>query len=484
LPPGLSLSPNGNPAVLSGTPTIIGGFQFVQVTVTDAVSGLSSTTPCSIPIAAPSPPLTITTASIPQGEMGVTYSQPIAATGGYGAYIWTISSGSPPLTINPATGVLSSSGPLSGGNDSQFTVTVIDAAGDRFTSPVYTLLVDGAVSITTVSLPNAAVNESFATTLLAGGGTTIYTWSATGLPSWLTLAPSTGVLSGVPPTGTSISSPIGFNVTVTDSANGTQTVPLSLNVTLPVGYKVVNLTSSDLFIVAGNGSSVLFPTAINGYDAALDAGLNSVVATGSALERVTPFGGNIITLANAPAGSSWVAVAADRFGNLIVGDNIRHGVWRVSPDGASTNFVATYPVTNTGQKEDIRVLVDVHGNYIVAEDNGGSVSLFSITPGGAVNTIVLTGATLSQKVSGLTFDQSGNCWTPNRGRCFRSRRRVPRQCSTASTITGRPALREIRSRTSMFLVIPASCNRPPRTTAPTPRWRTAHSCQIPREFSP
>jgi uncharacterized protein (TIGR03437 family) len=407
LPPGLTLSPSGNPAVLSGTPTFIGTFS-VGITVTDPVSGLSSTTSLTITIIPPSPPLTITTTSIPQGEFGATYNQPISATGGYGAYTWIISSGTAPLTINSATGVLSSSGPLSGGNDTTLTVTVTDAAGDSFTSPTYTLLVDGAVSITTSSLPSAAVNESFATQLAASGGTLIYTWSATGLPSWLSLAPSTGILSGAPPTGTSTSTPFSLNITVTDSAGGTQTVPLSLQVTLPVAYLVENSTTGGSVVVAGDGSSVLFPVAISGYDVALDAGLNSVVATGTAVVRVTPFGENITNIANAPAGSSWITVAADALGNLIVGDNGMHGIWRISPDGASTVFVTAYPVSNPTRAEDIRILVDVHGNYSVAEDNGGAVSLFSITPAGMVNTVTLTGEPLPLTVNGLTFDPRGN----------------------------------------------------------------------------
>ncbi len=407
LPPGLTLSPAGNPAVLSGTPTLIGTYSF-GITVTDPVSSLSSTTPFTVTVIPPSPALTITTTSIPQGELGAVYNQPISATGGFGAYTWRIASGSSPLSINPATGVLSSSGPLSGGNDSMFTVMVTDAAGDTFTSPTYTLLVDGAVGITTSSLPNAAVNESFATQLVASGGTLIYTWSATGLPSWLSLAPSTGILSGVPPAGTSTSTPFSLNVTVTDSAGGTQTVPLSLQVTLPVGYLVENSTTGGSVVVAGDGSAVLFPTAINGNDVALDAGLNSVVATGSALVRVTPFGENITTIANAPAGSSWIAVAADPFGNLIVGDNLKHGIWRVSPDGASVVFVTGYPLFYPSLAENIRILVDVHGNYSVAEDNGGVFHLFSITPSGTVNEVTLTGAQRPFTVNGLTFDTNGN----------------------------------------------------------------------------
>ena len=403
LPPGLSVSTAG---VLSGTPTHIGTFN-VSFTVTDPVSGFFSTqeTPFSLSIAAPSPALTINTSSIPQGEIGVIYSQQIAATGGYGAYTWSISSGTPPLSINPSTGVLSSSGPLSGGNDSMFTVTVIDAAGDSATSPTYTLLVDGAVSISTSFLPSAPIGESWASTLIASGGSASYTWSATGLPSWLSLASATGVLSGTPPAGTSTSTPLGFNVTVTDSVGGTKTSALNLSVTMPLSY-LVQSESGGLIFVSGNGSSVSQLSSVSGYDVAYDGGGNAVVATVQNLERVTPQGTTSI-VATAPSGAQWLAVAQDGFGNYIVGDNKKHGVWRVSPDGVSSVFVATYPVPSQNELEDIKVLVDVHGNYIVAEDNGG-VGLFSITPAGAVNTVTLTGETLPTTVYGFAFDSNNN----------------------------------------------------------------------------
>ncbi len=412
LPPGLTLSYGG---ILSGTPTVTGSYSAVTLTLEDPVSGFYSSARFSINIAAPSPALTISATGAPlssgiyQGEFGVTYSQPLAATGGYGAYTWSISSGNPgPLSINPGTGVLSSSGPLSGGNGSNFYVTVRDAAGDSYTipSPGYTLLVDGAVSIQTTSLPAAAVNESWSTTVTASGGTAIYTgWSLTSQPSWLTISPS-GVLSGVP----AAAGTYAFSVTVTDSANGTYTANLSLQVTTPIGYVVLNASGGGLVSVAGDGSAVVSSAAVNGIDLAQDAGGNAVVATGTTLVRVTPYVGSTTTIATAPSGSSWVAVAVDGSGNFIVGDNLLHGIWRISPDGASQVFVTVYPILNSTRSEDIRILVDVHGNYIVAEDGGpavGIVSLFSITPAGTVTTLTLS-PRAPEGVNGMTFDQNGN----------------------------------------------------------------------------
>ena len=408
LPPGLSLSSTGTPGALSGTPTHTGSYPSIQITVTDSVSGLSSTTTFSINIAPPSLALSISPTTLPAGEGGVAYSTTLTASGGYGAYTWSISAGAP-LSLNPngTTATLSSTGALAtSGSLTPFTVTVMDTAGDSLTTQPYTVTVDSTVTITTSSLPNAAANESYATTLAASGGAGAHTWTATGLPAWLKLASATGILSGVAPNAGTYP----FSVTATDSLNTTNTVSLSLVVTLPIGYMVENATSGGLVLAQGNGSTPTAQATVNGYDAAQDAGGNVVVATGTGLQRITPGvgSGNVSAIAGAPSGSSWAAVAVDPFGNLIAGDNKMHAIWRVSPDGAWVVMLTTYPTSNQSQQEDIRILVDVHGNYIVAEDNGSTVSLFNITPAGARTNITLTGATLPQSVGGLTFDQSGN----------------------------------------------------------------------------
>jgi hypothetical protein len=84
-------------------------------------------------------------------------------------------------------------------------------------------------TITTTSLPSGSVGVSYAATLKATGGKTPYTWSIIGsLPPGLTLAPSTGVISGMPTTpGT-----FNFTVTVTDSENPHATATKGLSITI------------------------------------------------------------------------------------------------------------------------------------------------------------------------------------------------------------------------------------------------------------
>src|SRR6185437_888443 len=70
-------------------------------------------------------------------------------------------------------------------------------------------------SVTTTSLPGALVGSAYSTTLAATGGSTPYTWAVTSgtLPAGLSLAASTGVISGTPTTAATSS----FTVKVTDS---------------------------------------------------------------------------------------------------------------------------------------------------------------------------------------------------------------------------------------------------------------------------
>ena len=104
-------------------------------------------------------------------------------------------------------------------------------AVDPSTHTAYAANGDGTVSviapltITTGSLPEAAVGP-YTATLQATGGSTPYTWSATGLPKWLSINPATGIISGTATTGN-------YQITVTvTSADGlgdaTRVFPLTV----------------------------------------------------------------------------------------------------------------------------------------------------------------------------------------------------------------------------------------------------------------
>jgi len=95
------------------------------------------------------------------------------------------------------------------------TFTATDSAGAS-TIRVVTVFVASTVRLATVSLPEATVGQSYSATLSAVLGTTPYVYSATGLPSWLSLNATTGVMSGTPPRGVG-TEPVSIAVTVTDA---------------------------------------------------------------------------------------------------------------------------------------------------------------------------------------------------------------------------------------------------------------------------
>jgi len=241
LPTGIALSSGG---VLSGVPTVSGSFPFTAQ-VSDGISTVTRSLALNIGAV-----LSITTpAALPNGISGTAYSTLFTATGGLGGpYTWSLFSGAPPAGI-----ALSSNGTLSGNpsvaGTSGFTVQVNDGS-----SPAVTLTVSLAVftqlSITTLSLPNATLGQAYSpVTLNARGGSGTFAWSASGLPSGLSLS-SAGVLSGTPTAAGSST----ITVTATDSVSS-QSLSAPLSLTVVAASAALKLSTSNLVVGAGvNGA--------------------------------------------------------------------------------------------------------------------------------------------------------------------------------------------------------------------------------------
>jgi hypothetical protein len=179
-------------------------------------------------------PLSITTASLPNGTTGVAYSQTLAATGGTTPYTWAISSGSLPSGLSLVTSTGDITGTPSATGTSNFTARVTDNVSATATKALSIVVTaPAALSITTSSLPGGTVGVAYSQTLAATGGVTPYTWAiASGsLPSGLSLNSSTGAITGTP----SASGTSNFTARVTDSqvpTGATATKALSIVVTV------------------------------------------------------------------------------------------------------------------------------------------------------------------------------------------------------------------------------------------------------------
>ena len=209
-------------ATISGTPSSSGTFSFTAQ-VTDAIS-ISTSKAFTITIASG---LAITTApTLPTGEVGVSYSQPLTAAGGTAPYSWSISSGSLPGGLTPSGNTISGIPTASG--TFNFTVTVTDSASAT-ASKAFTLTIASGLTITTSpSLPPGTLGASYTQPLAAAGGATPYHWSVTAgaLPNGLTLDAAAGSIFGVPRSSGAFT----FTVQVTDSASATATKQFSLNI--------------------------------------------------------------------------------------------------------------------------------------------------------------------------------------------------------------------------------------------------------------
>jgi subtilisin family serine protease len=95
-------------------------------------------------------------------------------------------------------------------------------------------------SITTTTLQDATNTQPYSQTLAASGGTPPYTWSlASGsLPTGLTLAPSSGAITGTP---AAAPGDYGFTARVTDSASQSATKSLSISVADPLSITTTSL---------------------------------------------------------------------------------------------------------------------------------------------------------------------------------------------------------------------------------------------------
>jgi beta-lactam-binding protein with PASTA domain len=256
LPANLSISLNTG--IISGTPLAATVNPLtVQVTVTDSsLTSVSKTYSLTI-----TPPLVITgPATLPPATVGSAYSTTVTATGGFGIYIWSANGLPAGLAINNLTGAITGTPTSNTGSPFNIQVNVTDR-NFLTVSRVYSLTVNPVLTISApATLPAGTAGAAYTpTTITATGGSGTYTWAATGLPSGLSIAAATGVISGTP---TSSAGTFNVTVTVTDSnsvsVNRGYTITIAIG-TLPIISSVTNSATGQTNI-APNGWVSIYGT--------------------------------------------------------------------------------------------------------------------------------------------------------------------------------------------------------------------------------
>jgi hypothetical protein len=241
VPTGLTLSSAG---VLSGTPTTAGSYSFT-VKVTDSASNTASATF----ILTVESTLSITTTSLTSAASGNAYSQSLAATGGSGGYLWSVST-TATNTLTTYNLGLSSAGVVSGTpstiGTADFTAVVTDSAGHT-ASQAFSIAVS-SLTISTSTLTYGVVGTAYSQTLTASGGSGTYAWTVTSGSSNLAALGLTVTTAGIlTSNGTALATAgsASFTVQATDSSNNTTaTASYTVSVYAALAFTTTSLSSA------------------------------------------------------------------------------------------------------------------------------------------------------------------------------------------------------------------------------------------------
>lgn len=265
LPAGIFLS--AGTGTLTGTPTIT-GVSNVTLQVTDSRTAAAQK---ALTITVTGPPLTVSTSSLPSAIKGVSFNQPLTATGGKPPYAWAISGGGLPGGLSLSSTGLISGAPTATGSFT-FAATATDANLQTANKTLTLTVIAPPLSIATVPVLEMAQAASFGYQLNASGGTPPYTWSITTgtLPAGLMLS-SAGFISGAPTVLGSSS----VTVTVRDQASVQTAASVQMRVldpaTIPAIRKVKYKNSNKLTV---NGERVN-PAAVLLIDGTLTPAVSS-----------------------------------------------------------------------------------------------------------------------------------------------------------------------------------------------------------------
>jgi prepilin-type N-terminal cleavage/methylation domain-containing protein len=301
-PAGLNF--NTSTGKFTGTPTA-GGTYSVTVTVTDS-GAQSATTSAFIwkVLSIASPPASLTSA-----RGAVIPNVYPRAVNGSGNYTWSATGYPAGLTFSTSTGQFSGT-PSTGSNTTYtFTLVVTDGTTSLSTSMSITWLITNVANITS---PNSnqlsSVNVATSLTPASANYTgTSPTWSATGLPTGITIDPTTGIMSGTPTAVGTYTVALKRQSTGTGAVSDTQSftwVITPVNITNPSAGPISiphNTTIANIASTATGGTGTLtwsatgLPTGIFISSAGVISGKPTIVGTYAVVITVVDSVGSVDT---------------------------------------------------------------------------------------------------------------------------------------------------------------------------------------------
>ncbi|RKY17260.1 MAG: hypothetical protein DRP63_04005, partial [Planctomycetota bacterium] len=230
---------------LSGTPPSgsTGTYTFT-VEVTDGQQTASKQFSLTV---MPAGSLIITTATLPEGKVGVAYpATTLTATGGTAPYTWADVNNTLQaygLTLGSSTGEISGT-PTQATPTGGVTVTIeVTDSNNNAAQRNLTLVIYPELQITTTSLPYGYEGQvGYFVRLTATGGTGTYTWSITSgtLPANLSWDAAGATIGGDIATGTAGDYPLQFEIT-----DGIQTVTVDLTLTVRAQLQITATSLPD-----------------------------------------------------------------------------------------------------------------------------------------------------------------------------------------------------------------------------------------------
>ena len=252
LPSGVGLTSSG---AFFGTPSsgagaLAGGTVYtIYVRARDAANLISAqktltlTVVISVPVVATDTPSNAT--------LGIAYSYSLSGSGGRPAYTYAKTSGSFPTGVTmTSAGVISGTATAATACPAtQFAIQITDALGQTSAAVNKCITSISGVTLSNTSFVTVVQGVNYSATVAATGGTAPYSFTSSGLPTGVSLASSTGVLSGF-----------------TNAANGDYTVYLSVTdssapavtSTRSFTFRVrdpLSITTASPLAVAGTGVS-------------------------------------------------------------------------------------------------------------------------------------------------------------------------------------------------------------------------------------